>query len=132
MNNKIKFLVSLLVLFGLIIACSGNKSDKDKQTKQAPYKDTTKINKDQYRMDETFSGNKNQIIDLIKGPATFVIAYYGTGHFKATIMYADGRVVDVLADVDGQYKAKKKIEIPETTAFILDVQTTGEWSVWRE
>jgi len=78
------------------------------------------------------SDNKNQIIDLIKGPASFEIQYMGDSHFKATLMYADGRVVDVLADVDGQYKGKKKVDIPETTAYILDVQCKGQWSVYRE
>lgn len=132
MKNRIKYLFSVLVLIGVIIACSGNKSDKDKQGTQNQYKDTVKINKDQYRMDERFSDDKNQIIDLIQGTATFNIQYFGSSHFKATVMYPDGRVVAVLADVDGEYKAKKIIEVPETTAYILDVKTTGEWSVWRE
>jgi len=130
MSYKIKYFFSLLVLLGLIIACSGNKSDK--KTTQTEYKDTTKINKDQYRVAEIFSDSKNQIIDLIQGPATFEIQYTGDSHFKATLMYADGRVVDVLADVEGTYKGKKRVDVPETTAYILDVKCKGQWSVYRE
>lgn len=132
MYYKFKYLLSLLIAIGLIAACSSDKSDKQKTTTQPEYKDTVKVNKDQYRVAELFTDNKNQIIDLIKGPASFEIQYMGDSHFKATLMYADGRVVDVLADVDGQYKGKKKVEIPETTAYILDVQCKGQWSVYRE
>ncbi len=132
MENRLKFIFSLVILIGLIFACSSEKSDKDKQNTQSQYKDTVKINKDQYRVAEIFTDSKNQIIDLIQGPATFEIQYMGDSHFKATLMYADGRIVDVLADVDGQYKGKKRIEVPETTAYILDVQCTGQWSVYRE
>jgi hypothetical protein len=132
MYYKFKYLLSLLIVIGLIAACSSDKSDKQKTTTQTEYKDTVKVNKDQYRVAELFTDNKNQIIDLIKGPASFEIQYMGDSHFKATLMYADGRVVDVLADVDGQYKGKKKVDIPETTAYILDVQCKGQWSVYRE
>jgi hypothetical protein len=131
MTFKIKYLLSLIVIFGLVIACSGNKSDK-KTTTQTEYKDTTKVNKDQYRVAEIFTDNKNQIIDLIKGPASFEINYMGDSHFKATLMTADGKVIDVLADVEGSYKGKKKVDVPETTAYILDVQCKGNWSVYRE
>jgi hypothetical protein len=121
-----------VVLFGIITACSGNKSGKDKPTTQTEYKDTVKINKDQYRVAEIFTDSKSQIIDLIKGPATFEIQYMGDTHFKATLMYPDGRVLDVLADVEGSYKGKKRIDVPETTAYILDVNCSGPWSVYRE
>lgn len=132
MRNELKYLFSILILISIIVACSGNKSEKEKQTSKTQYKDTVKINKDQYRVAEIFTDSKNQIIDLIKGPASFEIEYMGDSHFKATLMYPDGRVVDVLADVDGSYKGKKRIEVPETTAYILDIQCKGQWSVYRE
>jgi hypothetical protein len=133
MQSNIKYIVSIIILFGIITACGDKKgADKDKQTTQKEYKDTVKINKDQYRVAEMFSDNKNQIIDLIQGPASFDIVYQGDSHFKATIMYPDGRLVAVLADVDGNFKGKKKIDVPETTAYILDVECKGQWSVYRE
>jgi len=132
MQNKLKYLFSILILIGIITACSSNKTEKEKPNTQTQYKDTVKINKDQYRVAEIFTDSKNQMIDLMKGPATFEIQYLGDSHFKAALMHTDGRVLDVLADVEGSYKGKKRIEVPETTAYILDVQCKGQWSVYRE
>lgn len=134
MSNKIKFLISVIIFLVLVVGCGDKKSDKSEKEKQttAPYKDTTKINKDQYRVAEIFTDSKNQIIDLIQGPANFEIQYLGQSHFKATLMYPDGKVVDVLAESDGPIKLKKKVDVPETRAYILDVKTKGDWSVYRE
>lgn len=133
-SYKTKYIVSLLILFALSAACTRQEKDKQSTQKQQQEqaKDTVKINKDQYRVAEIFTNSKNQIIDLIQGPASFEIMYEGDSHFKATIMYPDGRVVAVLAEVDGSYKGKKKIDVPETRAYILDVQCKGQWSVYRE
>ncbi len=130
MKNYIKFAFSLLILFLLVTACNSDKSDKDKKTTNKP--DTTKVNKDQYRVAEIFTGSKDQLIDLIKGPATFNIFHEGTGHFKVAIKYPDGQLVEVLADVTGDFKGKKQIVVPETRAYDLDVETEGKWSVYRE
>lgn len=130
MKYRIKFLLSVLIAALLVFSCSSNKSDKDKQTtKTAPQQPDPK---DQYRMVEMFDNDKNQMIDLIQGKATFQIVYEGEGNFKATILTTDGKVLDVLADVNGNYKAKKTIDVPETTAYILDVHCKGKWSVYRE
>ncbi|HEY3251982.1 MAG TPA: hypothetical protein VGK25_12795 [Ignavibacteria bacterium] len=131
-NYKAKYIISLLILLGLAAACTRQEKDKQSTEKQQQTKDTVKINKDQYRVAEIFTDSKDQIIDLIQGPATFEIMYQGDSHFRATLMYPDGRVVAVLAEVDGSYKGKKKIDIPETTAYILDVNCKGQWSVYRE
>lgn len=136
MLNKFKYFVSLGVIIALFFACSSDKDkDKSKQNvdnyKVQP-KDTVDIKKDQYRIAENFVGTKNQIIDLIKGPATFDIVHQGTGKFVCTLMQADGTIIAVLADVTGDFKGKKQIEVPETRAYVLDVQTEGTWSVYRE
>ncbi|MCC6865080.1 MAG: hypothetical protein IT280_02860 [Ignavibacteria bacterium] len=132
-KNKIK-LAFLTLLFLLLIfnACNSNRSKQNNTQNQKNSQDTVKINKDQYRVAEMFTGNKNQIIDLIQGPATFDLIHQGSGSFKCTLMYADGQVVDVLADVTGDYKGKKKVNVPETRAYVLDVKTEGTWSVYRE
>jgi hypothetical protein len=132
MKNHIKFAVSVFVIFGLVIACSSDKSDKDKKNQQTQKKDTVQINKDQYRIAENFTGNKNQIIDLMKGPANFVLTHQGEGKFEVRLMHPDGELIEVLADVTGNYTGKKKVEVPETRAYILDVKTDGIWSVYRE
>ena len=131
---KVRFIFAIAVFIAIIFSCGTDKSEKSEKEKPGTtqYKDTVKINKDQYRVAEIFTGSKNQIIDLIKGPANFEIQYMGQSHFKATLMYADGKIVDVLAESDGPVKLKKKVDVPETKAYILDVQTEGDWSVYRE
>lgn len=132
MKNHIKFAVSVLIILGIVIACNSDKSEKDKKNQQTQKKDTVQINKDQYRIAENFTGNKNQIIDLMKGPANFVLTHQGEGKFEVRLMHPDGELIEVLADVTGNYTGKKKVEIPETRAYILDVKTDGIWSVYRE
>lgn len=132
MTNKIKYLASLIVIITIVFACSSNKDKEKSQNQQKQYKDTVKINEDQYRVAEIFTGSKNQIIDLMQDTVTFDIMHEGTGSFKCTLSYPDGKVVDVLADVTGNYKGKKKLIIPETRAYVLDVETQGQWSVYRE
>jgi hypothetical protein len=134
MLNKFKYFLSLAVIIALFFACSSDK-DKSKQNVdnyKVQEKDTIDIRKDQYRIAENFTGSKNQIIDLIKGPATFDITHQGTGKFVCTLMLADGTVISLLTDVTGDYKGKKQVEVPETRAYILDVKTEGVWSVYRE
>ncbi len=133
MTSKFKYFAALLIMIAVIFACSSNK-DKDKQNtqKQKPYKDTVEINKDQYRIAENFVGPKNQIIDLLQDTVTFDITYEGTGPFKCTLSYPDGTTLAVLADVTGNFKGKKQLVIPETRAYVLDVDTEGKWSVYRE
>ena len=130
MKNHFKLAVSLAVLILAVLACSSDKSDKN--SSQNNSKDTVKINKDQYRIAEQFTGSKNQIIDLMKGPVNFVVVHTGEGKFTAKLKSADGDLLEVLADVTGNYEGKKKYDVPETRAYILDVETEGVWSVYRE
>lgn len=134
MLNKFKYFASIAVIAAIVFACSSEK-DKNKektQNQQKQSKDTVKINDDQYRVAEMFTGSKNQIIDLIQDTVTFQIIHEGSGPFKCTLSYPDGKVFDVLADVTGNYRGKKQLIIPETRAYILDVDTDGKWSVYRE
>ena len=134
MINKIKFFVSLLVLLLIVYSCDSNKSEKDKANDNKTNKtDPIKTEpKDQYRIAENFEGSKNQIIDLIEGPATFDITYQGDSHFNATLKYGDGTTLAVLADVDGNYKSTKQITVPKTAAYIIDVTCKGTWSIFRK
>ncbi len=131
MKNHAKFAFSLIIMFLIVIACNSDKTEKEKTT-TTNKPDTTNFKKDQYRVAEMFTGSKDQIIDLMQGPATFVLVHEGTGKFKVQLKYADGQVVEVLADVMGDFKGKKQITVPETRAYDLDVETEGKWSVYRE
>jgi PBP1b-binding outer membrane lipoprotein LpoB len=130
MLNKSKFVLAVIICFLLVTACSkfrGEKdSDKNKQQTTQPEQ------KDQYRIAENFVDNKSQFIDLIEGPATFDIKYEGNGNFVCKILNSDGTVLDILADVNGNYKGTKSITVPKTTSYILDVKCRGVWSVYRK
>lgn len=132
MKNIVK--TAFLVITSLIImqGCSGKKKDNFVDNYKVQPKDTADINKDQYRIAEIFEGDKNQMHDLIKGPATFYIMHQGTGPFKISLLKNDGTLLAILAEGTGDFKGKKEMEIPETTAYILDVKSTGKWSVYRE
>jgi len=132
MKNIVK--TAFLIVTSLIImqGCSGKKKDNFVDNYKVQPKDTADINKDQYRIAEIFEGDKNQMHDLIKGPATFYIMHQGTGTFKISLLKNDGTLLAILAEGTGDFKGKKEMEIPETTAYILDVKSTGKWSVYRE
>ena len=134
MINKLKFLASVLVLLLIVYSCDSNKSDKDKDKDNKVNKtDPVKTEpKDQYRIAENFQDSKNQIVDLMEGPATFDIIYQGDSHFNATLKNGDGSVLAVLADVDGNYKSTKSITVPKTAAYIMDVTCKGIWSIYRK
>jgi hypothetical protein len=132
MVNKLKFLISLIVVLSIVFACSSNKSDKDKNNKTNQKQETSQAPKEQYRMAEMYDNDKTQMIDLIQGKAAFQIIYNGEGNFKANILKTDGTLLAVLADVNGSYKGKMTVDVPATTAYILDVHCKGQWSVYRE
>lgn len=129
MSSHLKFIVSILIIASLMFACS-RKSDKDSQKQQTQQQEPER--KDQYRIAEMFTGNKAQIIDLIQGTATFDIEFEGDSTFTARLLNPDGSLVEVLAEVKGNYRGTKTITAPKTGSFILDVKTTGRWSVYRK
>jgi outer membrane biogenesis lipoprotein LolB len=130
MRNHLKFLLSLIIIALLVFAC-GKKSGKEQQTQQTQQQPEPE-RKDQYRIAENFTGNKAQIIDLIEGTATFDIEHQGDSTFTARLLNSDGTLVAVLADVKGNYRGTKTITAPKTSSYILDVKTTGTWSVYRK
>ena len=130
MSSNSKFLISLLIMASLMFACS-KKSVKDKEKPQTQQQQEPE-RKDQYRIAEMYSGNKSQIIDLIEGTATFDIEHDGDSTFTARLLDPDGTLVEVLAEVKGNYRGTKTITAPKTGSYILDVKTTGRWSVYRK
>jgi hypothetical protein len=106
---------------------------KLKELEEKRIKDSLESTKrNQYIMGETFTGDRSQIIDLITGPATFIINHEGSGTFVVKLLRGDGTFVTELANVTGNYKGTKSIEVQETAAYILDIKTQGRWSVTRK
>ena len=135
MPRLFKYFGSILALV-IIVALMGvydwnsdkGGKGKEKVQKQNPTEDTSK----QYKMSYSFDGDKTQIIDLMKGRAEFDLVYSGKSNFTARILNTDGTLLAVLADVGGPYSQKQVIEVPETGTYLLDVKTSGEWSLSRQ
>lgn len=119
MKNHIKTAFSLILAATLLIGCSKNKDKNFVDNYKVQPKDTADINKDQYRIAEIFEGDKNQMHDLIKGPATFDIMHQGTGPFKIILLKNDGTVFAVLAEGTGDFKGKKNLKYPRQPLIYL-------------
>ena len=132
MKFEYKYLILAILIAASAGGCSRHKGTKQTNKDTTVSQKVTAEKKDQYRMVENFQGNKTQIIDLIEGPATFELKYEGNSTFTAKILNNEGDLIDVLADVTGPYKATKSITVPKTSSYILDVRTTGMWSVYRK
>jgi hypothetical protein len=130
--------IEILILFIaiLLLFSCGKLRNKEQQVqqdnKQVQTTGEEKKPRDQYRIAENQKDSRNQIIDLMQGSSTFEIMFEGEGRFLAQITQVDGKLVSVLADRTGSFKDKKTIEIPATTAYLLEVKCTGYWSVYRE
>ncbi|RPI17550.1 MAG: hypothetical protein EHM58_08740 [Ignavibacteriae bacterium] len=125
----------VVIIIGLLVK-------KDKQTtptyynKQIKYVNGQEKNpdeelKDQYRIGVTFSDDKAQIIDLIKGNVTFKLVYEGNTRFISRILKPDGTLIALIADKQGSFEETTSVTVPETGSYILDIKTTGKWSFAR-
>ncbi len=124
--------ISVITLIAFIVVFVGF-SDKDvrideKAQKQNP---PEKIN-EQYKIYFTFDGNQDQTIDLIKGKAELNMVYSGKSKFTAKLLSPDGTLLTLLADINGPYNRLQEVDVPKTAAYLLDVRTSGEWSLSRE
>ena len=88
--------------------------------------------REQYKIYFNFKGDESQIIDLIKGTAELNLVYEGTSKFTARILNTDGTLLADLVDMNGPVNEKQIISVPKTGAYLLDVKTTGEWSMGRK
>ena len=131
-------IISITLIMPIISGCTKPQqvTEYEKRIKQLGEKritdslESTKQN--QYVMGETFTGDRNQIIDLMKGPATFIINHEGEGTFVVKLLKGDGTLVTELVSTTGNYKGTKSIEVQETTAYIIDVKTQGRWVITRK
>jgi hypothetical protein len=127
--------ISVLVVIafiGLLVKKDSPLFPDKEDNKTVSQQNTSEEPKDQYRIGVTFTGDKSEIVDLVQGKATFDLTYLGNSKFTARILKPDGDVIGVLADVTGHYKGTRMMEIPETGSYLMDVKTTGEWSIARK
>jgi hypothetical protein len=126
-------------LFTFILFCGCNPKQKadyeriKREMEEKRIRDSIEVMKrSQYVMGETFTGDRSQIIDLMKGQATFIMRHEGAGAFVVKLLKGDGTLIDVLANATGEFKEQKTLDIQETTAYILDVKTQGKWAITRK
>lgn len=134
------YIFSILLLFSaciLFISCdSVSKEERERIKREKEEKiirdSVENAQSNQYIMGEHFTGNKTQIIDLMKGPVTFIIEHEGNGNFKATLTTTDARPKFVIHEGTGNFKVTKSFEVDSTSAYLIDVETGGRWSIIRK
>ncbi|MBE2255374.1 MAG: hypothetical protein IAE65_04170 [Ignavibacteria bacterium] len=82
-----------------------------------------------YRMSYSQSGNRDLIIDLLPGDATFVMEYNGNGNFKVRLLTNTGQFVQELANTNGKFKGVAKYNVPEINPYLLEVRADGPWTI---
>jgi hypothetical protein len=129
MSQIVKYLGSFLAVTTVIILILIYIGYSNKGAKvEASQVETS----EQYKVSFNFEGDKSQLVDLLKGKAEINLEYFGKSKFSARLLRSDGKLLATLSDGFGQSKQKHVIDIPETTAYILDIKTTGKWEFSRK
>jgi hypothetical protein len=124
------FIIVIIIISVIGILLRGSRINENNDGQSKGQKQTEE-SKQQYRMYFKFEGNKSQLIDLIKEDVNLKLVYSGETKFTAKILNADGTLLTVLVDEIGPYNGIQVVKVPETGAYILDVKTSGEWSLSR-
>jgi len=135
MANILKYAAFILVMMLIItLGVMYYSNDKSQTTEQKSANKTVQneTNSEQYKIYFNFEGDESQIIDLIKGTAEINLVYKGTSKFTARLLNTDGTLFTELVDMNGPVNEKQIISVPKTGAYLLDVKTTGEWSMNRK
>jgi hypothetical protein len=66
---------------------------------------------------------------LAEGLVIFEVQHRGEGAFVVKLVDEQGTVIDEVARGDGTFGGSKAIRVPQTGAYLFDVQAPGEWSV---
>ena len=120
----------LIITFGVLYY----SSDKTQNTAETTANKTVQNESvsEQYKIYFNFTGDESQIIDLIKGTVELNLIYEGTSKFTAKLLNTDGTLLAELVDRNGPVNEKQIISVPKTGAYLLDVKTTGDWSMGRK
>ena len=66
---------------------------------------------------------------LAQGLVIFEVQHRGEGAFVVKLLDERGTVIDEVARGSGIFGGSKAIRVPQTGAYLFDVQAPGEWSV---
>ncbi len=135
MANILKYAAFILIMMLIItLGVMYYSNGKTQTTEHQSANKTVQIESisEQYKIYFNFNGDESQIIDLIKGTAEINLVYEGTSKFTARILNPDGTLFTELVDMDGPVNDKQIISVPKTGAYLLEVKTTGDWSMHRK
>lgn len=120
--------ITIIVLVVVIVERNERVKEYERAQKQIQQERIS----EQYRMSYSFDGDQSQIMDLIKGKAEISMVHPGKSKFTVRVLNSDGTLLTMLADVSGPYDRKQEIDVPRTGAYLLDVRTSGAWSLSTE
>lgn len=122
MNNRIKSLLALLILIGLIISC-GNQ-----QTKNPTVKEKESLKK-QTPVRLEGKGDRVKTTSLNKGVAIFTMNHSGSGNFSVIIKSSSGEYLDLLANDIGSYSGQKTFTVEQDGSYLVEVTASGKWQI---
>jgi len=138
MKNKGKLVISLIFTLGLIslgyylifvrFACLEPYDITKPKNKMIKDQTEGKIN--QYAIVYKSSRSMKQTIDLKAGVAKFYILHNGKGNFNVELKTRDqDSLIGVLVKTQGPFEDNIEINIPSDDAYILNVISSGEWTI---
>lgn len=127
-------ILAVVIIIGLFVKkdkpANPNPTYNNKMIKNVQMqKSSNGDSKNQYRIGITYSGNKTEIINLLKGRAEFDVDDEETGNFNAAILKPDGKPVALLAEGNEPFKKNCFVDITETGTYLVDIKSAGEWSL---
>jgi len=127
-----KFFITFVIILTFVALYVGYKVIKNYYE---PFRTQTDLEKEfadkqiQYRLAyNDVKGNLTQTIALNKGPALFEIKHKGQGHYSFMLYTPQGQLIADIANGNGDLDFAKSFDIPETTAYLLEVKTDGVWT----
>jgi hypothetical protein len=116
---KLKFIVSLLTLIFVIVACGRNSTNNK----------TSTSSKSQNHLSLSGSGTKTQRITLNEGSAIVNYAYKGEGNFVVWVKTDEAKELELISNEIGSTSGSKSFHVPSDGSYILDVSSSGNWTV---
>jgi hypothetical protein len=127
-----KAVITLVVFATFIALYLGYRMIKNNINYDSPINESEKVaseKKIQYRLAfNDVKGNKTQTVALNKGAAVFEVDHKGDGKYLFLLKTTKGDSLFEIAKGEGDFSIKKTFEVPETTAYLLEVLTSGTWS----
>jgi len=80
----------------------------------------------------TFTGIDQQVspfIKIEKGLVIFTLKHSGKSHFGVFLIDRNGKKVELLANVIGNFDSSKAVGITNPGSYIMNIFADGEWTI---